>query len=274
MTFFLQVSHSSLHVSVTLPELLLEGRQRDGFGNCALVCRRSHFCLRVDTVGTSLPFSALIYCLYRDGRSKGLCPLTWVELGSVWQCKVSHCADVNRYRPAPRPAETLSSIYPPVECAVLFHSGLRATWQGHRALSQRAARCVFPKHPAQDSHWVGSAQWMIPAWCSTAPQTPNHRPKRSQGGSLANREARGCAISVGSWQTGTSVTNMSLCRSSCGSRTWSSSTWIYSASGATWPACRAESCPTPSASWPLRLAPPSWQWVDLASSQSHPSMHW
>ena len=63
-------------------------------------------------------------------------------------------------------------------------------------------------------------------------------------------------------------------RSSSGSRTWSSFTWIYSASGATWPACREESCPTPNASWPSPLAPPSWQWADWEYSPSPPSTHW
>lgn len=65
-----------------------------------------------------------------------------------------------------------------------------------------------------------------------------------------------------------------LCRSFCGSRTWSSFTWIYFASGATWPAYREESCPTPNASWPSPLAPLSWQWADWVYSQSLPFMHW
>lgn len=70
------------------------------------------------------------------------------------------------------------------------------------------------------------------------------------------------------------VSPLSPCRSSCGSRTWSSFTWIYSASGATWPACREESCPTPSASWPSPLGPPSWRWAGWASSPCLPSTLW
>lgn len=63
-------------------------------------------------------------------------------------------------------------------------------------------------------------------------------------------------------------------RSSNGSRIWRSFTWICSGCAATWPACKAGSCPTPRASSPPPAAPPSWPSAGWASCLSPLSTLW
>lgn len=203
--------------------------------------------------------------------------------GSVWQCQVSHCVKLNEYRPAPWKAETLpaSICQWNVQYCFFLVSGLLGSDTEPSAIALAAST----KHQSRTVTGRGTAQWIITMSCSTAPVNIKPLEKRARLAKHFKQSEISFLERKEMLHLGPELTNKCLYehwgeyvvvfhRSSCGSRTWSSFTWIYSASGATWLVCKEESYPTLNASWLLPLAPPSWQWADWVYSLSLPSMHW